>query len=74
MAQKPYNAEEVSGFDDRRLKELESETRSKLALMRMELYKGQNSSSADKRGLRKTLARVLTAKSMRRIESKGASK
>ncbi len=74
MSQKVYSAEEVAGFDAKRLKEVELETRERLAILRMEVFKGQNPNSvSEKRGLRKTLARVLTVVSSKRKESKGVA-
>lgn len=55
-------AEEIRGFDAAKLKETESEIRSALVTIRMDIYTAKNQHTSKIRGLKKSLARLLTHK------------
>lgn len=52
--------EEIRNFDLPKLKEVESDIRRELALLRMDLYGDKRQMSSKVRGLKKSLARVMT--------------
>ena len=52
--------EELKGFDAAKLRETEREVRRELHEVRMDIYSGPGKHTGKIRGLRKTLARILT--------------
>lgn len=56
------SSEEIRGFDAARIKEAEGEIRQALVTIRMDIYTAKNQHTAKIRGLRKSLARLLTVK------------
>ena len=56
------NMETIKGYDSVRLREAETEIRKEMVTIRMDIYTARNQHTAKIRGLKKSLARVLTAK------------
>ena len=54
------STDEVRGWEPARLQEVEGEIRLELAKLRMDIYTAQAQHSGQIRGLKKSLARVLT--------------
>lgn len=54
--------EEIRGFDNGKLRETEHEVRRAMVNIRMDIYTSRNTHTAKIRGLRKSLARLLTVK------------
>lgn len=54
--------ETIKSYDSARIREAEGEIRKELVNIRMDIYTARNQHTAKIRGLRKSLARLLTAK------------
>ncbi len=63
------SAEEIKGFDAAKLKETEGEIRQSLVTIRMDIYTAKNQHTAKIRGLRKSLARLLTVKNATAVKT-----
>ena len=60
MALHKLKMEEIRGFDQAKARETEAEVRRELVNIRMDIYTAKNSHTSTIRGLRKTLARLMT--------------
>jgi ribosomal protein L29 len=60
MERHKLSADEIRGLEPARLKELGDEVRSELCDLRMDIYTAKSQNAGKLRGLRKSLARVLT--------------
>ena len=56
------SAEEIRGFDAGKMRETEGEIRQELVKIRMDIYTAKNQHTGKIRGLKKSLARLLTIK------------
>ncbi len=68
--------ETIKGYDSARLREAEAEVRKEMVNIRMDIYTARNQHTAKIRGLKKSLARLLTvsgqpAKSVKTPVGKG---
>lgn len=53
---------EIRNFDNARVSEVEKEVRHQMAMMGMDIYSADGQHTGKKRGLRKSLAKILTVK------------
>lgn len=68
------SAEEIRGFDPAKIRETEGEIRQALVTIRMDIYTAKNQHTAKIRGLRKSLARLLTVKTAIKAAAPKAAK
>lgn len=65
-------AGEIASFDLGKLKESEEQIRQELANLRLDIFAERGKHSGKKRQLRKSLARVLTVKTLKTKSGRGA--
>ncbi len=63
------SAEEIRGFDAAKMRETEGEIRQELVKIRMDIYTAKNQHTGKIRGLRKSLARLLTVKTATAVKT-----
>lgn len=68
------NMSEIKGLDHLALREVEKDVRKSLMKIRMDIYKSKSAQGAKFRGLRKSLARLLTAQNQAKASSNSAVK
>lgn len=66
--------EEIRGFDAGKLRETEHEVRRAMVNIRMDIYTSRNAQTAKIRGLRQSLARILTVKNATKAVAPQAAK
>ena len=66
--------EEIRGFDAAKLRETENDVRRAMVNIRMDIYTSRNQHTAKIRGLRKSLARLLTVKNQAAVGAPKAAK
>lgn len=67
-------SEEIRGFDAAKIKETEGELRQELVKIRMDIYTAKNQHTSKIRGLKKSLARLLTIKTASAVKAPKAAK